>query len=131
LKDSTKRHNANAHRYTPDQLKWVGDKNKDWCNFFGYSKLAHDPENPTGVFEYDEVDEEMNRQYYGFQAQNEAMVNWACHLNDDDLTRYRYRLSDPAKDVPLLDFGSSAKVTGPITNYIEKKFYGKAHTEVA
>jgi hypothetical protein len=32
------------------------------------------------------------------------MVNWACQLTDEDLTRYSYRLSDPKKEVPLMDF---------------------------
>ena len=28
LKDSTKRNNANAHRYTEEQLSWISEKNR-------------------------------------------------------------------------------------------------------
>jgi len=78
LKDSTKRNNANAHRYTKEQLEWLTDCHKDWLSFFGYAKLPNKPENNTGFFEFDGTDEEMDRQYYGFRAQNESMINWAC-----------------------------------------------------
>ena len=30
------------------------------------------------------------------------MVDWACQLTDEDLEGYRYRLSDPTKEVPLM-----------------------------
>ena len=62
----------------------------------------------------------MMRQYKGWQRQNEAMVNWACQLTDEDLTRYNYRLSDPKKEVPLMDFSTSALATEPIMHYFEK-----------
>jgi len=57
------------------------------------------------------------------------MVNWACQLNDDDLTQYKYRLSDPAKEVPLMSFSSSAEAVGPITAHYEKKLFGKAYKD--
>ena len=53
LKDSTKRNNGNAHRYTPEQLAWVGENLKEWLYFFGYAKVPQDPDNNTGFFEYD------------------------------------------------------------------------------
>ena len=92
--------------------------------------MPHDPENVTGFFEWDGTDEEMNRQYYGFRAQNEAMVNWACQLTDDDLTNYRYRLSDPKKDVKIGSWSDANKYGGPIVNYFENKFYGETYEEV-
>ena len=67
LKDSTRRKNPNAYRYTQEQLDWIGQCNKDWLHFFGYAKLPSDPENETGFFEFDDADEEMNRQYYGYR----------------------------------------------------------------
>ena len=33
--------------------------NKEWVNFFGYSKLPHDPENPTAVFNFEDPSDEM------------------------------------------------------------------------
>ena len=39
LKESTKKYNGNAHRYSTEQLKWVSDNLKDMLNFFGYSQL--------------------------------------------------------------------------------------------
>ena len=96
---------------------------KDWLNFFGYTKLPHDPENTTGFFPFEDPDDEMTRQYKGWQRQNEAMVNWACQLTDEDLTRYKYRLSDPEKEVPLMDFNTSALATAPIMHWFERELY--------
>lgn len=72
----------------------------------------------------------MNRQYNGFRAQNDSMVNWACQLTDTDLEQYSYRLSDPAKEVPLMDFSTSDKATRPIMNWSEKKLLGKAREDI-
>ena len=66
LKESTKKNNANVHRYTEEQLSFVSDTCKEWLHFFGYAKLPQDPENLTGFFEFDGQDEEMNRQYKGY-----------------------------------------------------------------
>lgn len=66
LKDSTKKNNANAHRYTEAQLGWIRDNMSEMLHYFGYAKLPHDPENNTGFFEYDGSDAEMTRQYKGW-----------------------------------------------------------------
>ena len=66
LKESTKRNNANVHRYTPEQLAWVSEEMKEMTHFFGYAKLPSDPENTTGFFDYDGSDAEMTRQYRGW-----------------------------------------------------------------
>ena len=58
------------------------------------------------------------------------MVNWACQLTDDDLTNYRYRLTDPKKDVPLMTFANSNLATRPILNYLEKQLFGETYEEV-
>ena len=82
LKESTKRLNANAHRYTDDQLAFISEQCKEWLHFFGYAKLPQDCENMTGFFEYDGSNEELNEQYQGFKLQNTDMVNWVCQLTD-------------------------------------------------
>lgn len=41
LKESTKKTNANVHRYTPEQLDWVREHLSEFINFFGYSKLPN------------------------------------------------------------------------------------------
>ena len=41
-------------------------------------------------------------------------------MTDADLEKYHYRLSDPAKEVPLMDFASAGKATKAIMNYYEK-----------
>lgn len=68
LKTSTKMKNANVHRYTPEQIKWVQETCKEWLHFFGYAQLPQDPDNATGFFNFDGEDAELNRQYYGFRA---------------------------------------------------------------
>lgn len=61
LKDSTRRNNANVHRYTEAQLGWVRDNLKEMLHFFGYARVPQGPENLTGFFAYDGTDAEMNR----------------------------------------------------------------------
>ena len=39
LKSSTKKKNANVHRYTEEQLAWVREECKEWLYFFGYAKV--------------------------------------------------------------------------------------------
>lgn len=39
LKDSTKRNNANVHRYSSEQIAWIQEHCKDWLSFFGYAKM--------------------------------------------------------------------------------------------
>ena len=58
------------------------------------------------------------------------MVNWVSQLTDADLEHYRYRLSDPAKDVPLMNYETSKKVTNPISDYYSKKFYNKPYCDI-
>ena len=130
LKESTRKTNANAFRYTEAQLGWVSDNMKEVLHFFGYARLPEDPSNITGFFEYDGSDAEMNRQYKGWKAQNEAMVNWVCHLTDDDLENFKYRLSDPAKEVPLMDFDTSVKATTAISDFYSKKLYNKPFAKI-
>lgn len=48
------------------------------------------------------------------------MIDWVGQLTDADLEHYQYRLSDPAKEVPLMDFASSVKATKSIANFYEK-----------
>lgn len=99
---------------------------KETIHFFGYAKVPQDPDNITDFFEYDGSDEEMNRQYRGWRAQNEDMINWVGLMNDQELEGFQYRLSDPAKEVPLGNFQTGAKATTAIFNYYEKKFYNKS-----
>jgi len=68
LKDSTKKNNANVHRYTVEQLAWIRENMKEMLHFFGYAKVPHDPENNTGFFEYTDSsrDSEIMRHYKGW-----------------------------------------------------------------
>jgi len=87
LKDSTKKNNANVHRYTEEQLAYICENMKEVLHFFGYAKVPHDPENMTGFFDYTDSssDTEMMSQYKGWQVQNADMINWACESTDTDL----------------------------------------------
>lgn len=58
------------------------------------------------------------------------MINWVSQLTDEDLEHYQYRLSDPAKEVPLMSFATSVKATRSIANYYEKEIYGESYEEL-
>mmetsp|Transcript_15269 Transcript_15269/g.20744 ORF Transcript_15269/g.20744 Transcript_15269/m.20744 type:complete len:107 (+) Transcript_15269:750-1070(+) len=103
---------------------------KEMLHFFGYAKTPQDPENATGFFEFDGSDEELTRQYMGYRAQNQAMVNWSGQLTDQDLASMpRYRLSNPAKEVALCDFTSAKKIISSTLNHYQGEFYGKTITK--
>lgn len=53
------------------------------------------------------------------------MVNWTAGMTNDELSQYSYLLSDPAKEVPLLDFDTNEKAVICAHNYFEKKFFGR------
>lgn len=40
---------------------------------------------------------------------------------------YSYQLSDPAKEVPLMNFETSTKATKAIMNFYEKQMYKESH----
>ena len=44
-------------------------------------------------------------------------------MTDADLENYHYRLSDPEKEVPLIENTSMTKATKAIMNYYENKMY--------
>ena len=56
------------NRFTPAQLAWVKEECKEMIYFFGYAKTAKEPENSTGFFEYDTVDEQFERKYKFFKT---------------------------------------------------------------
>ena len=58
------------------------------------------------------------------------MINWSAQLSDADLEQFCYQLSDPAKEVPLMDFDNSTKATKAINHFFEKKLYGDVTEEV-
>ena len=39
LKDSTKKYNSNAKRYSKDQIDWIKGEFKEMLHFFGYAKV--------------------------------------------------------------------------------------------
>ena len=67
LKDTTRRLNANIHRYTQDQQAWVKEKMKEVLHYFGYAKLPEDLENPTGFFDYSDQGSQDQPEYKGWQ----------------------------------------------------------------
>lgn len=63
---------------------------KEMLHFFGYVKVASDPDNFTGFFEYEEEDPEMLRQYKGFEAHREQTIDWVCSLNEREMSTFHY-----------------------------------------
>ena len=111
-------------------MAWITEHCKEFLHFFGYAKTPSNPENPTGFFEYDGSDDNLTRKENGYKIQNQGMIDWVSQLTDADLEQFQYLLSDPAKEVPLMDYDNSVKATAAINNYYEKKFYGEAHEHV-
>lgn len=120
LKESTRKLDANRHRYTEAQTEWIREEFKEMLHFFGYAKVPQDPDNLTGFYEFDGEDEGLMRQYKAFRTVNEDMVNWASLLSEAELESFKYQLSDPAKDVPLIGFSTATKATKAITHYCQK-----------
>lgn len=125
LKDTTRQiANKNAHRYNPEQVAWIKEEMKEMLHFFGYAKLPQDPENPTGFYEFDGTDEEMNSIYNGYQRQNEDILHWTNSLKENELAQMSYHFTPKSKDVPLLDFTTMERASTATHNYYEKKYFG-------
>ena len=90
---------------------------KEMLHFFGYAQLPQDPDNATGFFEYEGLDEELNQTYKGWQRQNSDMVDWTCQLTDADLTHFQYCMNDPDKQIPFYE--SLGKANGPLSHYLD------------
>jgi hypothetical protein len=68
--------------------------------------------------------------YKGYHRQNEDNLNWVATLTDEDLTRFQYQLSDPAKSVPLLDYDTNDRAVQAAHNFFEKKYFGRTFEQV-
>ena len=55
LKDTTFKFCGNNHLYSAQQFAKVKDEMKEMLHFFGYAKVASDPENPTGFYDFTEA----------------------------------------------------------------------------
>lgn len=63
--------------------------------FFGYDKNTKDPKNFTGLFDFnDEIHAQLDEMHYGFRAQNSQVLDWLSTLSSDDMTEFKYKLSD-------------------------------------
>ena len=112
-------------RFTEAQIGWVKENMSEMLHFFGYAKVASDPDNPIGFIDYgDSSDAEALRQYKGFLAQNQDMVDWVCQLTDQDLEQFQYTLYDPQKAIPPCTLENLA--CPAIMNHYEKQMYGTA-----
>ena len=46
-------------------------------------------------------------------------------MNEEEAAQYSYFFTEKNKEVPLLDFTSNERAQIPISNYFEKKYYGR------
>ena len=65
---------------------------------FGYAKHPSQGDNPTGFYEYSDEDY-LPEKFNSFKALNESMIEWVCQLEDDGLSKIRYRMTDYEKNV--------------------------------
>ena len=53
------------------------------------------------------------------------MINWVSQMTEADMATFRYRLSDPAKELRVIDWGNTGELVRAIENHTQKKMYGK------
>ena len=123
LKDTTRRLNANIHRYTQDQLTWIKWKMKEVLYYFGYAQLPGYPENPTGFFDYSNEFSKDEPEFKGWHAFNEDMIQWVCRIEngEEEACSYQFNAA-PEKKINVL--GDQRKNFLAILNYYNKKIYG-------
>ena len=107
----------------------VVDELKEYLFFFGYAKNAKDPKNFTGLFEYDaETHAKLDDTHYGYRAQNSQILDWISTLTPEELAEIKYKLSDEAKNVDMLQWETVRQATKPILDWSERTLYGKSYT---
>ena len=124
LKQSTLKFNSQSKRYTEEQQKWVGEQLAEFNHTFGYAKHPDYPDNKTGFFEY-AADEPMASKMNLYKRMNENNIQWVTQLDDEDMKMFKYQLSDPKKDVPLISFADSDKAMRAIQHHHSMKLYNK------
>ncbi len=102
---------------------------KEMLFFFGYDKNLKDPRNFTGLFDFsDETHAEYDHTHYGFRDQNSQVLDWLSTLSPENMTEFKYKLSDEAKNVELLKWETVSLATKPILDWSERTLYGKSYT---
>lgn len=102
---------------------------KEMLFFFGYDKNVKDPRNITGLFDFsDETHAELDHTHYGFRDQNSQILDWLSTLSPEDMTEFKYKLSDETKNVELLKWETVSLATKPILDWSERTLYGKSYT---
>ena len=95
----------------------------DLIHTFGYAKHPSMKDNFTGFFDYPEEEQDEQR-FYSFKEHNENNIKWVCQLTDKDLSDFNFKLTDPAKDVSLINYNNAHQYLKAITHDANQKLYG-------
>lgn len=96
--------------------------------YFGYAKHSKLPsDNPTAFFEFgDDTPAHIVNQAGYFEEHNDIVIDWISKLNELEMEEFKYVASDLPKNVEILTFETSLQAARPMTDWVERKFYGKA-----
>jgi hypothetical protein len=88
-----------------------------------------DTKNFTALFDFsDEVHAQLDDTHNGYRAQNSQVLDWLAMLSPEDMAEFKYKLSDEAKNVDMLQWETVRLVTKPILDWSERTLYGKSYT---
>jgi hypothetical protein len=99
---------------------------KDIIYYFGYAKIAEDPDNITGFYDYPKTDPDMLKKYYGFKELNEQSIGWNAYMNDEERALIQFMCSDPEKSAEVISYAESNKISECTMHDAELRMFGKA-----
>lgn len=130
LKDTHKKFCSAKKFYTDAQIEYIIHELEDMIYFSGYAKTHLDPDNLTGFFQFDKAtDLKHEKNHKSYRQLTNSTIEWISQMNDEQLAKFQYQLSDPAKNIPhILHFWNSNKMCEPVRHNNEKKLYGRTWT---
>jgi hypothetical protein len=107
-------------------LEFIKEEMKDIIYYFGYAKIAEDPNNVTPFYDYPKTDPELYKKYYGYKELNEQSIGWNAYMTDEERALIQFMCSDPDKSAEVTDFAESDKMAECVMHDAELRLFGKA-----
>ena len=85
-------------------MEFIKEEMKDIIYYFGYAKIAEDPNNVTPFYDYPKTDPELYKKYYGYKELNEQSIGWNAYMTDEERALIQFMCSDPDKSAEVPDF---------------------------
>lgn len=126
LKDTTRKANAQKHRYTPELLELIKEQLGDHLYYFGYTNCGDD--NETNFFEFDEHKPENLANFGKFREASAKALQW---VSAPDYKSVDYVLHRGDQCFPFFEAEDNQNKFEPGLDYAKKQLgYGRSNADL-